>query len=79
MPRGTEPARDEARASSGGLVDVNQPTTPEVHLLAIRLAQQCRRIVQACLREEEWIEADRQFYAVIRTGLESLGREREPR
>lgn len=36
----------------------------------MRLAVACRRIIQACLREEEWIEADRQFYLVIREGLE---------
>jgi hypothetical protein len=40
------------------------------HETAVRLAVQCRRIVQAVLREEEWIEADREFYTVIREGLE---------
>jgi hypothetical protein len=45
-------------------------TDARTHETAVRLAVQCRRIVQACLREEEWIEADRQFYLVIRDGLE---------
>jgi hypothetical protein len=43
---------------------------PAVHELAMRLARQCRRIIQSCLREEEWPEADREFYLVIRQGLE---------
>ena len=29
-----------------------------------------RRIVQACLREEEWIDADQEFYLIIRDGLQ---------
>jgi hypothetical protein len=41
------------------------------HELAVRLAVACRRIVQACLREEEWVEADREFYFIIRAGLEN--------
>lgn len=49
-----------------------QPTDAHTHETAIRLAMECRRIVQACLREEEWIEADREFYRVIREGLEEF-------
>lgn len=48
----------------------SRPTDAATHEAAVRLAVSCRRIVQACLREEEWIEADRQFYLVIREGLE---------
>ena len=48
----------------------SQATDPATHEAAVRLAVACRRIVQACLREEEWVEADRQFYRVIREGLE---------
>ena len=33
--------------------------------LAMRLAQDCRCIVQGCLREEEWQDADHEFYDVI--------------
>lgn len=48
----------------------SQSTDQCTHETTVRLAVQCRRIVQACLREEEWVEADRQFYLVIREGLE---------
>lgn len=37
--------------------------------LAWRLAKRCRNVVQACLREEEWRDADREFHAVILRGL----------
>jgi hypothetical protein len=46
------------------------PAETKLDELALRLARQCRRIVQACLREEEWHDADREFYTVIRQGLE---------
>ncbi|HEY4308775.1 MAG TPA: hypothetical protein VGN12_04915 [Pirellulales bacterium] len=36
--------------------------------LAWQLARQCREIVQSCLREEEWTDADREFFAVISAG-----------
>lgn len=49
----------------------SQPTDRRTHETAVRLAVQCRRIVQVCLREEEWIEADREFYQIIRDGLEA--------
>ena len=47
-----------------------EPTDPDTHATAIRMARKCRSIVQACLREEEWIDADREFYAAIREELE---------
>jgi hypothetical protein len=34
------------------------------------MAVRCRRVVQVCLREEEWIDADREFYQIIREELE---------
>lgn len=46
------------------------PTERRVHQVAIRIARRCRRIVQACLREEEWAEADQEFYRIIREELE---------
>ena len=55
-----------------GMFIENQPADVVIHSLAIRLARECRSIVQVCLREEEWIEADREFYRVIRAGLEEL-------
>jgi hypothetical protein len=49
-----------------------QSTDRATHETAVRLAVQCRRIVQACLREEEWTDADREFYLIIRRGLETF-------
>jgi hypothetical protein len=48
----------------------SRPTDRQTHETAVRLAVQCRRIVQTCLREEEWLDADREFYLIIRAGLE---------
>jgi hypothetical protein len=50
-----------------------QPADAAIHALAMRLARRCRRIVQACLREEEWADADREFYLTIREELEAMG------
>jgi hypothetical protein len=55
----------------------NQPALPEIHEAAIRIARRCRHIVQACLREEEWGDADREFYLIARQELEAL-EERRP-
>jgi hypothetical protein len=33
------------------------------------LAQQCRAIVQSCLRDEEWQDADQEFFRIICNGL----------
>jgi hypothetical protein len=57
------------------MIQANQPCDPRVHALATRLARACRTIVQACLREEEWRDADREFHFVIRSGLEEALRE----
>ena len=50
----------------------NKPADPEIHEAAIRIARRCRWLIQACLREEEWGDADREFYLVIREELERL-------
>jgi hypothetical protein len=50
----------------------SQPCDPTVHEAAVKMARECRFIVQACLRPEEFLEADREFYAIIRQGLENL-------
>ena len=42
------------------------------HDAAIAIARRCRRIIQTCLREEEWPDADREFYLVAREILDSL-------
>ena len=44
-----------------------------LHALAKRMARGCRHVVQACLREEEWRNADLEFYAIILAGLEEYG------
>jgi hypothetical protein len=57
----------------GGNVFIeNQPTDMTTHEAAIRIAQRCRRIIQTCLREEEWADADREFYRIAREELESI-------
>ena len=44
---------------------------------ALRMARRCRHIVQGCLREEEWADADQEFYAVILSELKQLRRKRQ--
>ena len=46
------------------------PTDPQTHRAAIAMARRCVHIIQACLREEEVVEATREFYCVIREELE---------
>lgn len=48
----------------------SEPCDPRVHETAIGMARRCRFIIQAVLREEEWADADYEFYLVIREGLE---------
>ena len=43
---------------------------PVIHEAAIRMARRCRWLIQACLRDEEWGDADREFYLVLRDELE---------
>jgi hypothetical protein len=57
----------------------NQPADPRVHAVAIRIARRCRWKIQACLREEEWGDADREFYLVAREEVEALLAERQQR
>jgi hypothetical protein len=40
--------------------------------LASELARQCRNVVQGCLREEKWPDADEEFCRVITNGLAIL-------
>jgi hypothetical protein len=46
------------------------PTDERTHETAIRIARRCRHIIQACLREEEWGDADQEFYRICREELE---------
>lgn len=36
------------------------------------MARECRTVIQSCLREEEWPDADREFFGVIANGLARL-------
>ena len=49
----------------------SQPTDARTHEAAIRIARRCRHVIQAVLREEEWTDADREFYRITRDELES--------
>ncbi|KAJ3053072.1 hypothetical protein HK102_011784, partial [Quaeritorhiza haematococci] len=52
------------------MLTTSRPADPRVHETAIAAARRCRHIIQVCLREEEWTDADREFYLVIREELE---------
>jgi hypothetical protein len=49
----------------GGSPVPTQWSRTAVDATAWRLARDCREIVQGCLREEEWHEADREFFGII--------------
>lgn len=51
---------------------------PDVHKAACRIAVRCRNIIQVCLREEEWLDADREFYRIAREVLEEFERRPKP-
>jgi hypothetical protein len=59
-------------------VTVNhRPADPAIHAEAVKAARECVWVIQAVLREEEVIEATRQFYGIIRERMERLtGRQR---
>lgn len=43
--------------------------------VAIRLARRCRWVIQGCLREEEWQDADREFFFIINEGIRHFSEE----
>lgn len=59
-----------------GTEQLCQETVDEHRLkqTALRMARRCRWIVQGCLREEEWIDCDEEFFAVILEELRQLAR-----
>ena len=57
---------------------MSRPAEPAIHEAAVRMARRCRYLVQACLREEEWMDADREFYFVVREELERFIANRAP-
>ncbi|HEY1601457.1 MAG TPA: hypothetical protein VGG64_17785 [Pirellulales bacterium] len=48
------------------------PTRSDLEEVAHRTAKECRHIVQACIREEEWQDADQEFFEVIADGIAEL-------
>jgi hypothetical protein len=48
------------------------PADPEIDAAAKQAARDCVWIIQAVLREEEVIDAAREFYRVIREHMETL-------
>lgn len=54
------------------MIQANAPADPVIHFEAMRIAKACRRVIDALLREEERIEADRAFYEIIREALEKM-------
>ena len=48
----------------------------ELTQIAIRVARQCREVIQTCLREEEWADAEEQFRWLILAGLRELDEQR---
>ena len=53
------------------MLQSHQPTDPAVHALCVKIARRCRNIIQACLREEEWGDADMAFFQIC---LEELSK-----
>ena len=53
------------------MIQTNQPCDPRVHLTSIAIAERFLHTIRACLREEEWGDALREFYFVIREELEA--------
>lgn len=50
-----------------------------LHEFALQIARRCRQIIQGCLREEEWHDADEEFCAVILAELRQLQERHGPR
>lgn len=45
-------------------------SSTELRRLAWEMARSCRRVIQTCLREEEWRDADEEFARIIIDGLQ---------
>jgi hypothetical protein len=44
----------------------------EANEIAIRVARECREVIQSCLREEEWADAEEEFRWLILSGLHEV-------
>jgi hypothetical protein len=53
------------------MIATNEPADPAIHFRSIRLARQLVDVISGLLRPGEHAEAAREFYALIRTELES--------
>ena len=60
------------------MIEQFKAARPEVHAMARTLAIRCVDVISACLREEERIEACREFYTIIREELEKGTDARHP-
>ena len=66
LPAGNSVSRSDASSS------VQLPILADgIEPLARALAYRCRSIVQSCLREEEWTDADQEFFIAILDGIRS--------
>jgi hypothetical protein len=54
------------------MIQQNASCDPHIHQLAVRLARKCVGIIEPLLRQEVIPEACREFYLVIREGLEDV-------
>lgn len=59
------------------MLQSHQSTDLAVHELCVRIARKCVWVIQAVLREEERIEAVREFYRVCREELDKPSPDRE--
>ena len=50
----------------------NRPTDLPTHEAAIRIARRCQHVIQTLLREDEWADADLEFYRIARNEIENL-------
>lgn len=48
------------------------PTHKDIEAMARKAARRCRHVIQSCLREEEWRDADNEFYEIIQQALLGL-------
>ena len=63
------------RLSEGGCgsAPTAEAAMPSHEQIAIKVARRCREIIQTCLREEEWADAEEEFRRLILAGLQEAG------
>jgi hypothetical protein len=64
----TQEAKSQRTLGAAG-VDAGED---RLHALALRMARACRHVIQGCLREEEWLDADEAFFEIILAELQQL-------